>query len=728
MSNYETQLLEHLDNLKQKTIHISKMDSDKDSLIQEIKSDLESAPEAIKGKLFEKYIAYLYEGVGYAVTHNGKKGDNGADVLLYHPDEPNRVSIIVQTKNQKKPLTRKETKAELIQFEESGCKIYNCYQYILISINGFVKDCESLKDYNMKMVSWDYVAGLISDFKEDVLTAKKRAPRLELNAHNQVAYDEILESLKHQDVLAVVRATGTGKSYLISELLYDYNDKKKLVLAPSHHILKDLKKKFHLGNKDNFVDLTYQKLINMKEEDFSNLKAELIIFDEFHRVGAEKWGEYANKLKLQNPGAKIVGFSATPVRFLDGNRDMVEEFFEGQKVKELELAEAIVRRILPTPTYISSLYTLEEELQRYDKKIDQSFINSEETKQAKQSLKKIAQDWENTYGVDKILAKYLPQTNENMKFIVFCEDIPHLNAVNIEVQKWFNKALNEGDQKHYKNIRPYRIHSKMSGKNKELEHFESNKEKNTVDLLFNVDMFNEGLHVKGITGVILLRTTSSPTIYYQQIGRALAVGNQHAIIFDLVNNFDSLNVDDGYHFGKALEKASKEESSKRESDGLPVNLPKVGVADLLEDCKRLFKDMGQYLKDSWYFRYQQLQAYYEENQSCNVPQRYKEDPELGRWVSTQRKAYKKNNLSQEKVDLLNQLNFDWDPAETYWQEMYQQLKDYYENHQNCNVPQGYKENPQLANWVANQRQKYKKNKLSQERIDLINQLNFDWRN
>ena len=58
-------------------------------------------------------------------------------------------------------------------------------------------------------------------------------------------------------------------------------------------------------------------------------------------------------------------------------------------------------------------------------------------------------------------------------------------------------------------------------------------------------MLNEGLHVSDISGVIMLRPTSSPIIYMQQLGRALSVGhNSEPIVFDIVNNvkcYDAIN-------------------------------------------------------------------------------------------------------------------------------------------------------------------------------------------
>ena len=48
------------------------------------------------------------------------------------------------------------------------------------------------------------------------------------------------------------------------------------------------------------------------------------------------------------------------------------------------------------------------------------------------------------------------------------------------------------------------------------------------------------------------------------------------------------------------------------------------------------------------------------------------------------------------MDLLNQLDFIWNLSGTKWIEMYQKLKEYYNEYHHCKVPQKYKENPQLG--------------------------------
>ena len=72
-----------------------------------------------------------------------------------------------------------------------------------------------------------------------------------------------------------------------------------------------------------------------------------IIMDEFHRAGAEHWGEKVQKLLALCPDAKLRGLTATNVRYLDNNRDMAGELFDGRIASEMTLSEAIVQGILP---------------------------------------------------------------------------------------------------------------------------------------------------------------------------------------------------------------------------------------------------------------------------------------------------------------------------------------------------------------------------------------------
>ena len=127
----------------------------------EIKLILESESTKKKGKLFENYLAELYRGNGWLVKVQGGRGDAGADLLIYHPKTPDKVSIIIQAKNFKNKLTFDNTRLELIKFEEQAAERYHCDEFSLFSINGYVKNAQKLAEFNMSLHSWEKIESLI---------------------------------------------------------------------------------------------------------------------------------------------------------------------------------------------------------------------------------------------------------------------------------------------------------------------------------------------------------------------------------------------------------------------------------------------------------------------------------------------------------------------------------------------------------------------------------------
>ena len=61
--------------------------------------------------------------------------------------------------------------------------------------------------------------------------------------------------------------------------------------------------------------------------------------------------------------------------------------------------------------------------------------------------------------------------------------------------------------------------------------------KNRVDLIFSVNMLNEGYHIDDLTGIFMYRGTQSDIVYIQQLGRVLSSGSaNNGIVFDVVDN------------------------------------------------------------------------------------------------------------------------------------------------------------------------------------------------
>ena len=124
--------------------------------------------------------------------------------------------------------------------------------------------------------------------------------------------------------------------------------------------------------------------------------------------------------------------------------------------------------------------------------------------------------------------------------------------------------------------------------------------------------------------------------------------------------------------------------------------------------------------------YQKLVAYKKQYRSTKVPRHSTEDPQLGQWTSDQRKCYKNETLSIERIHRLESIGFVWDPLDTRWMEMYQKLVAYKKQYRSTKVPMRYTGDPQLGRWVRDQRERYRQKKLTEKRTELLTSINFVW--
>lgn len=673
--------------------------------IDKLKTILQQIPANKKGVIFEEYLKELYLGNGWIAVRNGSKYDMGADILLYHPKTPETISIIVQAKNHARRLTFDDTRNELLKFEEKSKVKFKCNSYTLVSIEGFVKEAKQLAEFNMCLENWDYVIGLINTYS----TNRRIEPKIQLLAHNKRAYDISKELYNSSKKVAVVHATGTGKSYIIIKLLSDYINKKCLVLAPSKYILDEIKSKaswaFH-----NTKLMTYAKLA--KIEEIEGLKFDFIVLDEFHRCGAKEWGKGVVKLLNFNNDACIFGTTATPIRYLDNNKDMAHQLFDGNVSSNITLADAIAKKILPMPTYVTAIYTIDNVLDKLKDRISNSDISDKDNLLLQVSDYK--KNWEKSRGIPEIINKYIKK--QDNKFIVFCEDKKHLTNMEWIVKKWFAEAKPDI------RVREYRVVSGDKQSENDLNSFRSASSKDEIHLLFSIDMLNEGLHIEDISGVILLRNTTSPRVFYQQIGRAMQTGgNKKPIIMDFVNNFHNISAD---NFITDMKQSVEFERQKRNFLGLEENFPVITIYDETKEELKFFKEIELKLNNSWEYRYEQLKEYHEKNGNCMV--KHHENKQLRNWVGTQRGIYNKGLLEQERINQLNELDFEWGPDEQ-WLLRFKDLLKYKEENGTANIPKRYQVNNfHLGNWCVRMRKLYREGKLLEEQINLLEGIDFSW--
>lgn len=143
-------------------------------------------------------------------------------------------------------------------------------------------------------------------------------------------------------------------------------------------------------------------------------------------------------------------------------------------------------------------------------------------------------------------------------------------------------------------------------------------------------------------------------------------------------------------------------------------------------------------EEKWNARLKEILNYREKHGDCLVPHTYKPNPQLARWVKRQRRQYKlkldgkPSTMTNDRLEILNEINFVWDSHEAAWQEKLNDLNRFRIVHGNCLVPSNYKHNPQLATWVKCQRRQYKlywggqPSAMNSARILQLERVGFEW--
>ena len=467
---------------------------------------------------------------------------------------------------------------------------------------------------------------------------------INLKKHNEKAYQKIKDMLKETDRAAVVHPTGTGKTYIALKWIEETSGK-TIYVAPSNHILNQVKEDVEKAKESGEIsDEQYKRYKEVKYVTYTSLMElskmesgyDNIIIDEFHRCGAPEWSKGVDRIIKQSPNAKILGMTATPIRAVD-NKDMADAIFKGNVASEMTLEEAVAEGIIEAPIYINGIYSLQEEIKRAESNIEK-ISNEEAKKELRKDIEEAKRHLEQAEGLDDIFAKYAGDKKEG-KYIVFCNDINDMHKKMQESNKWFEKV---GE------TRIYEVSYRKSDKLNEdtIKRFKEEGEK--INLLFSVDKLNEGVHVDGIDGVIMLMKTGSPIVYTQQLGRALSVGNEGTpMVFDLVNNIDSSEYI--YEFMERVQKIRQERGLDEK------NIGNFKIFDIQRDVKEILEKITEKLRRTSYLeKIYEIKEWMERNETTIPPRRgaISEEDGLGRALSCIRqnliKPYKELKTEEER--------------------------------------------------------------------------------
>lgn len=678
-----------------------------------------------KGKTAEIYLAILLTCNGWVCDIVGKPGDGGTDLIIRDPRKMDEIQYCIQVRNQKKMLSNDDVVAIINKFKSQSSETYNCKRLKIISINGYTQNIKNYTKYNVSLEKFDFIEELI----EAITLDNNLTPKIALFPHNQCALEKILESIKVYNKIALVMPTGTGKGIVVTALINQYFfGKNILILSSSKEGINQFKLNKFSWNTSNVEFMTYQKLLRsykFDKEKIKNKQIDLIILDEFHRLGAELWGESVNKLLQINKNAIVIGTTATPIRDLE-NKNMATIMFDNNIAYELTLAESIVKGLLPMPMYVSSLYSIDNYVYKMKSKI-QSYCIDNKKDEYLNALVDSKIYWENNSSPPKLIKKYLiDRSIKSGKGIVFCEDIKHLKQMSKKVIEWFEEL---GLQ-----VFSYKITYKNSqSKNEEvLKNFRNADSKQSIDLLFVVDKANESIHLNQLDFIILLRKTKSKLRYMQQIGRVFNTSTDlNPVIFDFVDNYHELKIECfSIEIKKQIDIFRREaEIDKININNQLVDLQKNIIVESLDFLNK-YKELNNKTKLDWYTYYNALKELKEEKNLSVIclPGTYKDKNglPLGRFCEDQKEAKYNGTLSLEKEKLLDELNFIWSTNDYKFYLNVERLKEFKAKYGHCRVPSTYPDQ-KLAHFVAWCRKKYRENKLKDREKEILESLGFTWK-
>lgn len=575
----------------------------------------------------KRLLVSRYRKLGYDVT-----SVDDTLYLRFSSESPSPVAM-VRVVDSNQPLDRGTVQKIFIDFENQSLA-NGCHQFRLVCPSGFLPECRVFEKYNLALSDASYLRKL------------SKPGYLDLFAHNENMYRDICEAFRSVDKVAVVQATGSGKSLLIASSIRDNAGKRQLVVAPRTNIHAEIAR--HIPADVPVDYITFQMLgLKVVENKLDSLQYDRIYVDEFHHAGATRWGTALEKLVQLNPHAKVLGTTATSMhRHAEkGERDMALEMFD-KVAGRMELPDALVRHILRTPDYAcipSSYDNLRDELLR---SVD---VRSNPDKANK--IQQMVNRWETEFPLHEIVRKKLPDTH--CKMIVFSSDIAQLKKDKKLIADLMEKAGIS-----YKGYDYYHSGNKRTMEG--LEKFKNEKTRSRAQIIFCIDMLNEGVHVPGVQAVFFLRHTESRNVFQQQLGRIMAAGsNDCTVVFDMVDNIYSRNVSD---LAEGVKARSEEKRTVLSLPGKPYVDPE-SVSFRVDDYLKVFREQKEaviprQVSESFADRLKRISEMYTENGRIRIRPYNTQARNDENWFYTQTKKYAMGAMTPEESALMDKLSFD----------------------------------------------------------------------
>lgn len=364
----------------------------------------------------------------------------------------------------------------------------------------------------------------------------------------------------------VQAATGIGKTYLAAFDSRPYT--RVLFLAHRKEILLQAANSFHLIRPDDSIgffdqdqkamdtQLLFASVATLGQNQYLNPACfapdafDYIVVDEFHHAISSTYQRILDYFKPKF----LLGLTATPERL---DQKDVFALCDYNVPYNLTLQEAINKGVL-CPFHYYGIYD----------QTDYEILPSVSTYTSTQleSLYLF-----NQQRMELIFRHY--QKRGGQKTIAFCASKAHAH----QMAQYFQS-------------RHVASEVLVSGSgSKERARILDDLQQGRIQVLFCVDMLNEGVDVPDIDTVLFLRPTQSPVIFLQQLGRGLrkAKGKEYLTVLDFIGNYKSCAKIPQYLYGTGPEDDSENNPGKLTQPKPPIDC----VIDFDLDLLDLFAQM-----------------------------------------------------------------------------------------------------------------------------------------
>ena len=384
-------------------------------------------------------------------------------------------------------------------------------------------DAELIQKYtqrlNYSIERWDMDYDLSSSKIKPNYMQKKALK--ELNRYRAIGVNRAL----------TIASAGSGKTYLAAFDALNFNPQRLLYIVHEGSILKRSLETFRevFGSsvtygiysgvsKESDMDFVFATNITMCNtlELFSKNEFDYIIIDECHHATAETYKKIIGYFEPEF----LLGLTATPERM--DNQD-VFEMFDHNVPYELRLRDAIANDLVVPFKY----YGIRDQL------VDYGLSSGEERRLVAQMANEDHCDF-----ISEQIEKHRP--SGKLKALAFCKNVTHARMMSEVLGERYKTAYLTGRNDIGERIRAY---NDLQDDSEDLE------------ILFTVDILNEGVDIPGVNMVLFLRPTESTTIFIQQLGRGLRkyVNKNYVTVLDFIGNSYKRSVQIAFALGSLSE-------------------------------------------------------------------------------------------------------------------------------------------------------------------------------